>query len=590
MSKKHEKPLKPLYTRWGKALGDAQPLSEYPRPQMVRDDYTCLNGLWEYAIVDGITRTPPKNFDGKILVPFSPEALLSGVNREVKAGQTLFYRRTVALSVQKGKRTLLHFGAVDQACEVYCNGFTVGGHSGGYWPFTLDISHCVRDGENELLVVVNDGTAASDEAYGKQSTKRGGIWYTPQSGIWQTVWAESVPQCYIEGYLVTPLFDAAAVSVQVNIAQGDADVPVFVEVLCGSESIARGNAHNGTVRLNMPDFHAWSTDDPFLYDLRITAGEDTVTGYFAMRKFSKMKDRNGHARLALNNKPIFHNGLLDQGYWSDGMYTAPSDEAMVWEIETLKEMGFNTLRKHIKIEPLRWYYHCDRLGMLVWQDFVSGGAPYSPVVMQILPFLNIHIGDANHRLFGRRSANGRAVFERDMQRTVALLYNSPSLALWVLFNEGWGQFDAVRIEENLRTLDSTRPIDHASGWHDQGAGDLCSRHIYYKKFRMKKDKHSRVQALTEFGGYSCPSSGHMSSNRLFGYQMYGNTGMLNDAVEKLYRSEVLPQVKNGLAAAIYTQVSDVEDEINGVMSYDREVIKLDKELMRRISEDILLLM
>jgi hypothetical protein len=305
-----------------------------------------------------------------------------------------------------------------------------------------------------------------------------------------------------------------------------------------------------------------------------------------MREFSAMRDSEGHMRFTLNGKPSFQSGLLDQGYWSDGMYTPPSDDAMVWEISQLKKLGFNMLRKHIKIEPLRWYYHCDRLGMLVWQDFVSGGGPYKNTVTQYLPFVNIQISDRRYSLFGRRNEAGRAMFERDMVRTVKLLHNVVSIAVWVPFNEGWGQFDAVRISQTLKKMDATRLIDHASGWHDQGGGDFISRHIYYKKYRLRRDKKNRIQVLSEFGGYSCPSEGHMASDVLFGYRMYKDADELTTAFEKLYREEVFPAVKKGLAATVYTQVSDVEDEINGIFTYDREVTKLHAGVVQRINEQL----
>jgi hypothetical protein len=335
----------------------------------------------------------------------------------------------------------------------------------------------------------------------------------------------------------------------------------------------------------MPGFRYWSPDDPFLYTLKIAAGCDEVTSYFGMRQFGIVKEQ-GIPRLSLNGESVFHSGLLDQGYWSDGMYTAPSDEAMIWEIKEIKKLGFNMLRKHIKIEPLRWYYHCDRLGILVWQDFVSGGGPYSNMVTQYLPFIGIQLRN-DHKGFGRGNENGRRIFERDAARTISLLGNVVSLSVWVPFNEGWGQFDAKRIAEKIRETDNTRLIDHASGWHDQQGGDFASSHVYYKPFRMKLDKLNRLQGLTEFGGYSCPSEGHMASDRLFGYRMYKDTDAFNSALEKLYREEVIPKIENGLTAAVYTQVSDVEDEINGLFTFDRSVLKAAPEMMQRINKELL---
>jgi len=302
-----------------------------------------------------------------------------------------------------------------------------------------------------------------------------------------------------------------------------------------------------------------------------------------MRKFGI-----SNRRLTLNGKPIFHNGLLDQGYWSDGLLTAPSDEAIIWELTELKKLGFNMLRKHIKIEPLRWYYHCDRLGVLVWQDFVNGGLPYSGSISRHLSFLGVRQNDKfSRRGYGRSKPDGRENYERDLVRTVDLLYNTVSLSVWVPFNEGWGQYDAIRISKNLRALDNTRPIDHASGWHDQGVGDFASCHVYNEPFIYKHDKRKRVQALTEFGGYSCPCSGHMASETLFGYRMFDDKQTLTDAIVKLYRTEIIPTIDLGLSAAIYTQVSDVEDEVNGLFTYDRQEVKVVPEAIQEVNRELL---
>lgn len=573
--------MHPLYTRWGRELDKTCPLAEYPRPQMKREVWQCLNGVWEYAICDG-AEPEPTQYDGEITVPFSPESLLSGIMHQLLPGQTLWYRRTVRFNNMDGQRILLHFGAVDQRCTVYMNGQTAGTHEGGYWPFCLDITELVREGGNALVVAVQDDSDAGDQAYGKQKLKRGGIWYTAQSGIWQTVWAETVPREYIRNVKITPRWRDAVVDFELDWT-GEAVPESCIRVFVEGKPVAEGRFDGSKATIRLPGFRSWNPDDPFLYTATIEAGQDAVETYFGMREFSTVPDVDGNPRLALNGTPIFHTGLLDQGYWSDGLYTAPSDEAMVWELTEIKRMGFNMLRKHIKIEPLRWYYHCDRLGILVWQDFVSGGRPGSAMVTQWLPYINVRMRDSRYRQFGRQSAAGRAVFEADMKRTVGLLYNAVSIAVWVPFNEGWGQFDACRITEKLRGLDATRSIDHASGWHDQQCGDFCSRHIYYKKFRMRHDPCGRVQALTEFGGYSCPAAGHMASDTLFGYKTYPDAQKMSEAVETLYQSEVIPAAKRGLSAAVYTQVSDVEDEINGLFTYDRKVTKLDVKTAQRIN-------
>lgn len=551
---------------------------------MRRDNWLCLNGIWEYSICES-GQPEPRVFDGNIVVPFSPESLLSGVKRQLKPGQTLWYRRSVRFERKASQRLLLHFGAVDQHCIVYCNGKQAGKHSGGYWPFSFDITELIQDGNNTLVVAVTDESDTGNEAYGKQKLNRGGIWYTAQSGIWQTVWAEYVPQQYIEDVRIKSDCANAEVELQIAFAGNTADIPLCrIQVYGDGMLVTERTMQKETVRLSMGDFRYWSPEEPFLYTVKISAGEDAVESYFGMREFKAVTDSNGHVRFALNGKPVFQTGLLDQGYWSDGLYTPPSDEGMVWEISELKKLGFNMLRKHIKIEPLRWYYHCDRLGMLVWQDFVSGGGPYTPLMTQYLPFLNVRLKDRHYGLFGRRSKAGRDIYERDMARTVKLLCSVVSIAVWVPFNEGWGQFDALRISQTLKKMDPTRLIDHVSGWHDQGGGDFHSPHIYYKKYRLHDDSKNRIQILSEFGGYSCPGAWHMASDTLFGYRMYDNRDKLTAAYEQLFIQEVVPAVKKGLSASVYTQVSDVEDEINGMFTYDRAVIKLHEEAVLRVNE------
>jgi hypothetical protein len=578
---------KELYTRWGRELDPDCPLNDYPRPQLKRENWACLNGVWEFAFCDA-GAPEPEYWDGEIVVPFSPESLLSGVGRQLQPGQTLWYRRKLHLDIiPAGTRLLLHFGAVDQCCAVFINGAEAGKHAGGYWPFCFDITGLIKEGDNELAVSVADDSDGGIQAYGKQKLKRGGIWYTAQSGIWQTVWAEYVPRQYIESVRITPRFRDSRVEFALEFA-GEGTPPEYrIEVFAEGRTVSEGSFKGAEASLPLEGFRSWSPDDPFLYTVRITAGEDTVESYFGIREFGTVCDKNGHKRLALNGKPIFHSGLLDQGYWSDGLYTPPSDEAMAWEIKELKKLGFNMLRKHIKIEPLRWYYHCDRLGMLVWQDFVSGGGPYRPLVTQALPFAGVRLRDDRYGIFARKSEEGRKAFEADAARTLSLLYNAVCIAVWVPFNEGWGQFDARRIAGKVREADPTRLVDHASGWHDQKSGDFKSRHIYYRKFRMKPDPAGRIQVLSEFGGYSSPAEGHMASDTLFGYRMYRDFQALSAAYEKLYRSEVLPAVKNGLSAAVYTQVSDVEDEINGLFTYDRELMKVDAETVRRINAELI---
>jgi len=574
--------LRPMLTVWGEQLDRDAPLQEYPRPQLHRDSYVNLNGRWQYAICSD--EKAPEQFDGEIIVPFSPESLLSGVSRQVMPGDRLWYQRTFTLPQGFLKdRVLLHFGAVDQYCRVFVNGEYAGEHRGGYLPFACDITDALIPGRNTLTLVVTDDGPGGDQAYGKQSFTPGGIWYTPQSGIWQTVWMESVAENYVKNLRITPLFDEKKVRIQIDADRAEgANVVVRRDGECIAEEWAD---EKGEVTCLIRDehFRPWSPEDPFLYTLEVTVdGGDKVDSYFGMRKFGTTT-HNGKKVLALNDAPIFMSGVLDQGYWSDGLYTAASDEALIYDIQTMKDLGFNMLRKHIKIEPLRWYYHCDRLGMLVWQDMVSGGSHYDPLVIQVLPFVGIHLRDSSYQRFGRQEESSRDQFVRDMEDTVELLYNTVALSMWVPFNEGWGQFDSLQITQMLWEMDPTRLVDHASGWHDQGGGDLKSRHVYYRPVHMRHDG-SRVLALTEFGGYSLPVKGHTSADREFGYRVYHKPEEWLDAFCRLYEKEVIPHMqRRGLSAAVYTQVSDVEDEINGLLTYDRKVCKADGERFRKVN-------
>ena len=566
-----------LTTPWGERLDENRILIEYPRPQMRRDSYLNLNGRWEYAITD--SDEPPRCWDGTILVPFSPESALSGVGRTLRPGQTLWYRREVTVPqgfIPRDGRLLLHFGAVDQEAAVYLNGVLLGRHMGGYNAFTLDATDALGP-RNTLLVRVHDDTDASFHSRGKQKTRRGGIWYTPQSGIWQTVWMEAVPRRYIEGLHIVPLFDRSAVEVTVRCAQ-----PLQCEATVDGRTVPFTSGE--AARIPMPDFRAWSPEDPYLYDLSVTLGEDRVESYFGMRKVEVRADRGGVKRLFLNGEPYFHSGLLDQGYWPDGLYTAPSDEALIFDIQTAKSMGFNMLRKHIKVEPMRWYYHCDRLGMLVWQDMPSGGGKYRFSTITLPLITGIHRRDNRYRAFARTSSQGRAEYMDELEEMVLQLFNAPSVALWVPFNEGWGQFDSTFVMERLRLLDPTRPVDPASGWHDQGAGDLRSLHVYFKPFRFRRDRRGRALALSEFGGYNLRVDGHSFNQKDYGYRRLPDAAALWRDFARLYEREVLPAVPQGLCAAVYTQLSDVEDELNGLMTYDRRVVKLDADDVRELNE------
>lgn len=570
-----------LLTRFGKNLDINNPLPEYPRPQLKRDSYICLNGQWDYAILD--KSVPLSDYQGKITVPFSPECILSGVERVVMPTDILYYHRTFTLpeGFNKG-RILLNFDAVDYEATVFVNGTEVKHHLGGYFPFSIDITDAVKDGENELTLNVIDPSDTKPHARGKQKINRGGIFYTPQSGIWQTVWLESVPEVYANAIYLTPDIDTGTLTVKV-----DANAPAGGKAIAydGDSAIAEGIIENGECVLKIDDAKLWSPESPFLYDLKITYGEDEITSYFGMRKFSVGKDGKGIPRIMLNNKPYFHNGLLDQGYWSDGLYTPASDEAMIYDIEICKKMGFNMLRKHIKIEPRRWYYHCDRLGMLVWQDFINGGMCANLPHNGAFGFLQIPVWDHFYWLLGRSNKAGRDEYYVDAERTIKTLYNTTSLAVWVPFNESWGQFDANKAVKFIKQFDTTRPIDHASGWHDQGGGDFKSWHIYFYPITFPhRDLHGRVLVLSEFGGYSVGVKGHVfNKSRSFGYKKFDSLERFENAYHRLFNREILHHIPKGLSATVYTQVSDVEDEINGLLTYDREVVKVDIDRIRELN-------
>ena len=579
-----------LLTRWGKVLDKNCPLNDYPRPQFKRDSFICLNGVWNYAIYGENKKF--SGFQGEIVVPFSPESILSGVEKWVMPTDTLYYQKLFNFTKTKSK-VLLHFGAVDYKCTVTLNGTVIGEHTGGYLPFTFDVTAAILNGENDLRVTVTDPTDTGSQARGKQTFNRGGIWYTPQSGIWQTVWLEEVSYDYITDIKLTPDIDNDELKVEVSYS-GDVMPEIGVVIMDKDQIKAGAKLTDGKGTIKLSDYELWSPENPYLYDIKFAAGEDRVDSYFAMRKFSTGVDADGTPRFMLNNKPYFFNGLLDQGYWSDGLYTAPSDEALIYDIETMKDLGFNTLRKHIKIEPLRWYYHCDRLGMIVWQDMINGGGKYNFLAIGTLPFLGMlfnnkkvgRVPDSkkNNLFYARTDEKGKEEYYKDSEDMINLLYNVPSLALWTPFNEAWGQFDSVKACEFYREKDPTRLIDHASGWVDHGAGDVNSFHIYFTPFMFPKfnKEDRRPIGLTEFGGYSMRFRGHTyNKEKFFGYRKYYTQEKFDAAIKHLYEDRIYKCMKEkGLSATIYTEVSDVEDELNGLLTYDREVIKVSPEMMK----------
>ena len=571
--------IRQLKTRWSDGISQI-PLSEYPRPQFHRDSYINLNGYWKCAFTT--TDKEPETYDHDILVPFSPESLLSGVNRILKPNEYLWYKRTFTLDPGFNRgRVILNFGAVDQIAEVYINGLLVGTNEGGYYPFRFDITSPLQK-TNTLVVKVRDYSDTSYFERGKQKFDRGGIWYTPQSGIWQTVWLESVPQDYLSDVRITPDLPNKKLNLQfIKIS----DLPVRTEVILDHKLIASVTTGKDNVTIDFNEVKAWSPEDPVLYELRFTCGNDVINSYFSFRKFEIKTAKDGRKRFFLNGKPYYVNGLLDQGYWSDGLYTAPSDEAIIHDIKTCKERGFNTLRKHIKVEPARWYYWCDRLGMLVFQDMPNGGEKYSNWATLASSVFTTSIDDTekNYKLFARDSEAGRQMYYRNLLRMVEHLYNVPSLVLWTPFNEGWGQFDSKKVHDYLLKIDNTRVIEPASGWHDQHFGDINSKHIYFKAVNMNKFDDDRLYYLSEFGGYTLKLFDHCYNDKqTFGYKQIKNQAQLNEELKVLFTRDILNNIDKGLAGSIYTQVSDVEDEVNGLMTYDREVTKVEKDTLTDI--------
>ena len=538
------------------------PWNEYPRPMLERKSFFCLNGDWELRCNGDVL--------GQILVPYPPESQLSGIGETFRKGDVLDYERRFTLPEGfKKDRVLLHFGAVDQECEVYVNDTHLGGHVGGYLPFSFDVTDALTEGENTLWLEVKDDLN-HDLPWGKQSRERGGMWYTPVSGIWQTVWMESVPEHYIRSLRVSTDMESATIQIDGGTEH--------MYLNCDGKRYA---ITGSTVTIRPENPRLWSPEEPNLYPFTITAGDDEVKSYFALRSIeSKMVD--GVPRLCLNGKPYFFHGLLDQGYYPDGIFLPGSPEGVTWDVKTMKDLGFNLLRKHIKIEPERFYYDCDRLGMVVFQDLVNSG-DYYYLRDTALPTVGFR-KDTYHPAPTERR---KAFFIQHGEDTVAHLHNHPCVLLYTLFNEGWGQHDTQALYEHFKSIAPDRIWNAASGWFKNSDSDLQSEHIYFGSLELKP-RGEKPLALTEFGGYSWPVEGHrFNLDEEYGYQKYRSREEFQAGLTRLYREEILPQVKSkGLCMTVLTQVSDVEDETNGMVTYDRQVVKVDRAEMRAIAAEL----
>ena len=567
-----------LTTKWAAQVDPADPLPEYPRPQMTRKEWRSLNGLWSYAVAPKDALRPDR-FADSILVPFPIESALSGVRRPLKPEERLWYRRTFQVpAAWKGRRVLVHFGAVDWHASVFVNGRPAGEHKGGYTPFSFDVTPLLGTGDQELVVSVTDPTDSGTQPRGKQTREPSGIWYTSVSGIWQTVWMEPVPEASVAALRPVSDVDGSRLNLTV-VTRGPAEgLRVQAVALDGGREVGSASGSpGGTLALAIPSPRLWSPESPALYGLRVTLSRagtavDEVDGYFAMRKISLGKDEHGRTRILLNNRPYFQLGPLDQGWWPDGLYTAPADEALRSDIETMKKFGFNMARKHVKVEPARWYHHCDRLGLLVWQDIPNGNLqPQAPNNLRV----SANGPDA------QRDPQSAAQFEAEMKEMMEALQPFPSIVVWVPFNEGWGQYDTARVARAVKQADPSRLVDAPSGWADRGVGDICDIHVYTGPGIEVRDRN-RAAVLGEFGGISMPVEGHLwGSDRNWGYALRQTPDELYANYARIV-STLRGPLALGLSAAIYTQITDVESEINGLLTYDRAVEKYDAARLRAL--------
>ncbi len=555
----------PINTRWAIDIDPDNPLPEYPRPMMVRDAWKNLNGLWDYAITS-FDQDVPDEWDGKILVPFPVESALSGVKKRVGKDSLLwYYNRFTLPEAWKNRKIILHFEAVDWETKVWINDQLAGSHRGGYDPFHFDITSHINDEEEQIILVsVFDPTSDGTQPRGKQVVEPRGIWYTPVTGIWQTVWIEPVPEEYITKIYSKPDIDNGSIEITVQSDQYQPESHTVITVLDAAKEIATGEGELGDpVVISLENPNLWTPESPFLYNLKIAlvrdgAVLDEVTSYFGMRKISLGKDESGFTRLFLNNKFVFQNGPLDQGFWPDGIYTAPTDEALKHDIEITKKLGFNMLRKHVKVESRRFYTWCDKLGILVWQDMPSGDK---------------YIGSRDPDL--NRSTESAAQFEQELDAMILTRFNHPSIIVWVPFNEGWGQFNTEGIVNRIKKLDPTRLVNNASGWTDRGVGDILDIH-HYPEPRMPEPEEQRAIVLGEFGGLGLAIEGHTWIEENWGYRNMSDKQELMNRYEQFY-TRVYEFMERGLSASVYTQITDVETETNGLLTYDREIVKLNTE-------------
>ena len=569
-----------IKTKWASEIDVNNVLPEYPRPIMERGEWQNLNGLWDYAILP--VGQIPSNYDGQILVPFAIESSLSGVQKRVGKDNELWYQREFTVpSKWRNSKVLLHFGAVDWRADVWVNDVKVGRHQGGYTPFSFDVTAALVNGTNTVKVKVWDPTDEGFQPRGKQVNRPEGIWYTPVTGIWQTVWLEPVPETYIKDLRVTPNVDKNILMVDAITNSQSASTRVEVKVKDGNNVVATGKSiNNQSVEISMPqNVKLWSPDNPHLYDLEVVVFEgnkqvDKVDSYTAMRKYSMKRDDKGIVRLQLNNKDLFQFGPLDQGWWPDGLYTAPSDEALEYDVIKTKDLGFNMIRKHVKVEPARWYTHCDRHGIIVWQDMPNGDRG---------PGWQMHnYYNGNEAV---RSAESEANFRQEWKEIMDFLYSYPSVGVWVPFNEAWGQFKTAEITDWTKEYDPTRLVNPASGGNHYTVGDMLDLHNYPNP-RMYLYDAQRATVLGEYGGIGWANKEHLwEPDRNWGYVQFNSSKEVTDEYIK-YAEELKQLIRQGFSAAVYTQTSDVEMEVNGLLTYDRKLVKVDEERVRKVNQEI----